>query len=87
LNPHRSYSDSILKYQLTRNLINEKVIINQQPIQIEQASIEYQNNIKIINITVVLEKVLSEKELLLKKKINKRFSSKYQIRMSMKFIL
>ncbi|MCU7940558.1 MAG: TIGR00341 family protein, partial [gamma proteobacterium symbiont of Bathyaustriella thionipta] len=85
---YRTYTDSILSYQLTKNLIDETIIINQQSIQIEQASIEYLNNLKIIDITIVLKKPLNDDELnLLKQKINRRFSSSYQIRVSMKFIL
>ncbi|MCU7801536.1 MAG: TIGR00341 family protein, partial [gamma proteobacterium symbiont of Lucinoma myriamae] len=41
---YRSYSDSLLTYQLTKNLIDEKIIINEQTILIEHALIEYQNN-------------------------------------------
>jgi hypothetical protein len=66
----------------------QHITINKQPVMIEQASIEYQNNIKIINMSVVLKKALTSQELeLLKVKINQHITSDYQIRMRVKFIL
>ena len=85
---YRSYSVSIERYQLIKNLQSEAIIINKKKILIENATIEYQNNMNIINITVVLLQALNDKELqTLKHKIEQRFSSKHQIRLSMKFIL
>lgn len=85
---YRSYADSLQRYQLTKSLQNERIIINEKSIMIENATIEYQNNMKIINITIVLKKALNESELqILKNKIEQRFTSKHQTRISMKFIL
>ncbi len=85
---YRSYSDSLQRYQLTRSLQSEAVLINNKKILIENASIEYQNNMNIINIIIVLKKALNDKELqILKAKIEQRFSTEHQIRISMKFIL
>ncbi len=85
---YRSYTDSLQRYQITQQLMAQHITINKQAVMIEQASIEYQNNIKIINMSVVLKKALTAQELdLLKVKINQHISSDYQIRMSVKFIL
>lgn len=85
---YRSYIDSLQRYQLIKSVQSEEVLINKKKILIENAVIEYQNNMKIINMTIVLKKALNEEELqTLKHKIEQRFASQYQIRISMKFIL
>jgi len=85
---YRSYSDSLQQYRLTRSLIDEQIIINQKLIMIEDASIEYLNNMRIINIVIVIKKALSSEELImLKEKISQRFTSEHQTRVSMKFVL
>ncbi len=85
---HRSYTGSLQRYQLIQAIQNEAIIINNKAIIIENASIEYQNNQKIIDITIVTKTPLKGAELKhLKEKINHRFSSDHQIRMSIKYIL
>lgn len=85
---YRSFYDSLQRYQLTKNLVNEQLVINQKQIVIEAATVEYQNNRQIINITIVLQKALTQEEFrLLKDKIDQRFSSSHETRVSMKYIL
>lgn len=85
---HRAYQDSIQRYELTKSLLDERIVINQKHIVIENADIGYQNNKKIIHITIVLKNPLNDKELqVLKEKIGRSFTSGYETRVSMKFIL
>ncbi len=85
---YRTYSDSLQRYQFSKSLQNQEIVINKKPILVENAVIEYQNNMNIINLTIVLKQTLSNEELqLLKAKIEQQFSSKHQIRISMKFVL
>lgn len=85
---HRSYTGSLQRYQLTKNIQSEDIIINNNKILIENATIEYQNNMRIINLTLVLKKALNDDELkMLKAKIDQRFTREYQVRINMKYIL
>lgn len=85
---YRSYTDSLQRYYLIKSLQNEAIIINKKQVLIESAAIDYQNNMRIINITIVLRQVLNDEELqILKLKIDQRFSSKHQIRVNIKYIL
>jgi len=85
---YRSYTDSLQRYYLIKSLQNEAIIINKKQVLIESAAIDYQNNMRIINITIVLNQVLNDEELqILKLKIDQRFSSKHQIRVNIKYIL
>ena len=85
---YRSYTDSLQRFQLTESLLNKQIVINEKPIIIETASVKYQNNKQIINITIVLKKALNDKELqLLKEKLKQRFSSKHETRISIKYLL
>lgn len=85
---YRSYADSLQRYRLTQELLREEITINQKPVLIESAEIGYQNNIRVIDITVVVKKVLTDLELqVLKKRIDKRFTTEHQIRVSQKYIL
>lgn len=85
---YRSYADSLQRYQLTNSLKSERIIINEKVIMIENASIDYQNKMKIINMTIVLKQALNESELqAFKNTIDQRFVSKHQIRITIKFIL
>ncbi|MCW8929850.1 MAG: TIGR00341 family protein [Gammaproteobacteria bacterium] len=85
---YRSYADSLQSFELTNSLQSEEFIIHKKKIMIENATIGYQNNMKIINIIIVLKQALNEQELqILKNKIDQRFVSEYQIRITKKFIL
>ena len=85
---YRSYTDSLERYQLTRSLLDEQIVINQKPILIETASVEYQQNMRIINITIVLKQLLNSEALqLLKEKIDQRISRKHETRVSIKRVL
>jgi uncharacterized hydrophobic protein (TIGR00271 family) len=85
---YRSYMDSLQRYQLTNKMLHTQVRINGKPILIERASINYQNRIKIVNITIAVKNILTQEELrLLKEKVKQRFSSEYQVRISVKYIL
>ncbi len=85
---YRSYADSLQRYQLTNSLKSERIIINEKVIMIENASIDYQNKMKIINMTIVLKQALNESELqAFKNTIDQRFVSRHQIRITIKFIL
>ncbi|MEN8212784.1 MAG: TIGR00341 family protein [Pseudomonadota bacterium] len=85
---YRSYMDSLQRYRLTDELVHAQVMINDKPVLIERASINYQNRVKIVNVTIAVENLLTEEELhLLKQKVEQRFSSNYQVRISVKYIL
>lgn len=85
---YRSFTDSLQRFRLTESLLDERIVINEKPVIIETALVEYQNNKRIINITMVLKKALNEEELQrLKEKLNQRFSSEYETRISIKYIL
>ncbi len=85
---YRSYTDSLQRFQLTESLLNKQIIINEKPLIIETASVKYQNNKQIINITIVLKKALNNEELqLLKEKLKQRFSSRHETRVSIKYLL
>jgi len=85
---YRSYNDSLQHFQLTNSFQNEEFIINKKEIMIENAAVDYQKNMKILNLIIVLKEALNDQELqTLKYKINQRFDSEHQIRISMKFVL
>ncbi len=85
---YRTYDDSLQRYHLTQALANEQVIINNQSVLIEGASIDYKHNQRIINITIVLRERLKYQDLqLLRQKIKQRFGSKDQLRITVKYLL
>ena len=85
---YRTYSASLQSYYLTRVLANEQLTINNKKVLIEKAVIDYQNRQRIINITLVVKQALNEHEMkLLRQVIKQRFTSKGQIRISIKYIL
>ena len=85
---YRTYSASLQRYYLTRALANEQLMINNNKVLIEKAVIDYQNKQRIINITLVVKQALNEHEMkLLRQVIKQRFTSKGQIRISIKYIL
>ncbi len=85
---YRSYIESLQRYQLANQLVHTPVMLKNNPVLIEGASINYQNGLKIINVSIALKHILTDEELLLlKKKVEQRFSSDYQVRISVKYIL
>ncbi len=85
---YHTYSESLQLYRLAISLQDKKIVIDNKPVLIERAAIEYVNNRRVINITIALKKSLNNAEMgLLKKYIKQLFFSQYEIRITMKYIL